>query len=85
MACPATGGCQGVAQPECRGPRRNSAKRSYLPRISKNVCLQLRKMYQDENIYLVRIPCTVLPGISEIRPMVAAFTPATEVLTTGHR
>ena len=35
--------------------------------------------------YLARIPRTVLPGISKIRPMAAAFIPATEVPTTRHR
>ena len=35
--------------------------------------------------YLARIPRTVISGISKIRPMVAAFIPATEVPTTRHR
>ena len=35
--------------------------------------------------YLAWIPCTVLPGISKIRPMAAAFIPTIEVLTTHHR
>ena len=63
MVGPVTGGCQCVAQPECRGPRQGSSYRAYL----------------------ARIPRTVLPGISEIRPMAAAFIPATEVPTTHHR
>ena len=47
MAGPAAGCCQGVAQPECRGPRRNSAKRSYLPWISTSGSLQLRERYHN--------------------------------------
>ena len=35
--------------------------------------------------YQARIPRAVLPGISKIRPMAAAFIPATEVPTTRHR
>ena len=34
--------------------------------------------------YLARIPRTVLPGIPKIRPMAAAFIPATEVPTSHH-
>ena len=47
MAGPAMGGGQGVAQPECRGPCRNSAKRSFLPWISTNGSLQLREWYHN--------------------------------------
>ena len=47
MAGPATGGYQGVAQLECRGPRWNSAKRSCLPWISTNGSLQLRQRYRN--------------------------------------
>ena len=35
--------------------------------------------------YPWRIPRTVLPGMSKIRPMAAAFIPATDVPTTRHR
>ena len=34
--------------------------------------------------YLARIPRTVLPGISKIRPMAAAFIPAPGIPTTRH-
>ena len=47
MAGPAACGCQGVAQPDCRGPRRNSAKRSCLPWISTNGSLQWRERYHN--------------------------------------
>ena len=82
MAGPATCGCQGVAQPDCWGPRRNSAKLSCLPCIWTNFwrpqCLPYRA-------YLARIPRNVHPEISKTRPMAAAFIPATEVPTTRHR
>ena len=47
MAGPATGGCQGVAKPECRGPCQNSAKGSCLPWISTNGSLQLWERYDN--------------------------------------
>ena len=47
MAGPAAGGCQGVARPECRGPCRNSAKRSCLPWISTNGSLQIGERYHN--------------------------------------
>ena len=57
MAGPAAGGCQGVAQPECRGPCRNSAKRSCLPWISTNGSLWLGERYHNTTTEASALAC----------------------------
>ena len=47
MAGPSAGSCQGVAQPKCRRPCRNSTKRSCLPWISTIGSLQLQERYHN--------------------------------------
>ena len=114
MAGPATGGCQGVAQPRTSSKFHQAvmfaldldqwqfAISGKMPlRHDGSVCVDMalldtsrmdmfkgtfwRPLGSPYRAYLARIPRTVLPGISKIRPMAAALIPAIEVPTTRHR